>query len=71
MNIPVVDGDYMGRAYPVAWQVTPVVWDPEGDRNALFLPTSITDGNGNSLVRLVLMTYLSFQLKVYAVNDIL
>lgn len=47
MNIPVVDGDWMGRAYPVGWQITPVVW--AGD-HALFLPTTISDGNGNNMV---------------------
>ncbi|KAE9411054.1 DUF917-domain-containing protein [Gymnopus androsaceus JB14] len=49
MNIPVVDGDWMGRAYPVGWQITPVVW--AGD-HALFLPTTISDGNGNNMLML-------------------
>ena len=26
MNIPTVDGDWMGRAYPVAWQTSLVVF---------------------------------------------
>ncbi|KAJ3719783.1 hypothetical protein C8R42DRAFT_671796 [Lentinula raphanica] len=47
MNIPTIDGDWMGRAYPVGWQITPVVW--EGER-ALFLPTAISDGNGNHMI---------------------
>ncbi|KAJ7584873.1 hypothetical protein C8J56DRAFT_137101 [Mycena floridula] len=49
MNIPTVDGDWMGRAYPVAWQITPVVLG--GDR-AQFLPTAISDGNGNTMLML-------------------
>ncbi|KAJ3879103.1 hypothetical protein F5051DRAFT_404095 [Lentinula edodes] len=49
MNIPTIDGDWMGRAYPVAWQITPVVL--EGER-ALFLPTAISDGNGNHMLML-------------------
>ncbi|KAF8917367.1 hypothetical protein CPB85DRAFT_1431292 [Mucidula mucida] len=49
MNIPTIDADWMGRAYPVSWQITPVVW---GGDKAQFLPTAISDGNGN----LMLMT---------------
>ncbi|KAI0031377.1 hypothetical protein K488DRAFT_86866 [Vararia minispora EC-137] len=44
MNIPTVDADWMGRAYPVSWQITPVVW---GGDSAQFLPQVIADGNGN------------------------
>ena len=43
MNIPCVDGDWMGRAYPVAWQTTPVVFEEK----PVFLPSTICDGNGN------------------------
>ncbi|KAF9068110.1 hypothetical protein BDP27DRAFT_1392915 [Rhodocollybia butyracea] len=49
MNIPTVDGDWMGRAYPVGWQITPVVW---GGDHTVFLPTSISDGNGNHMLML-------------------
>lgn len=42
MNIPTVDGDWMGRAYPVAWQTTPVVFEEK----PVFLPSTICDGNG-------------------------
>ncbi|KAK7466917.1 hypothetical protein VKT23_003981 [Stygiomarasmius scandens] len=49
MNLPTVDGDWMGRAYPVAWQITPVV---HGGDTAQFVPTSISDGNGNNLLML-------------------
>ncbi|KIY53720.1 hypothetical protein FISHEDRAFT_68656 [Fistulina hepatica ATCC 64428] len=47
MNIPAVDGDWMGRAYPVGWQITPVVW---GGDKAQFIPTAIADGNGNTMI---------------------
>ncbi|KAF8849050.1 DUF917-domain-containing protein [Acephala macrosclerotiorum] len=43
MNLPTVDGDWMGRAYPVAWQTTPVVFEEK----PVFLPSTICDGNGN------------------------
>lgn len=46
MNIPTVDGDWMGRAYPVAWQTTPVVFQKE----PVFLPSTICDGNGQVMV---------------------
>ncbi|KAJ8072196.1 hypothetical protein PM082_015754 [Marasmius tenuissimus] len=49
MNIPVIDGDWMGRAYPVAWQITPVVWHGEA---AQFIPSAIADGNGNNMLML-------------------
>lgn len=48
LNVPTVDGDWMGRAYPVSWQITPVVL---GGDKAHFLPTAIADGNGNNMVR--------------------
>ncbi|CAI6284704.1 unnamed protein product [Periconia digitata] len=44
LNIPCVDGDWMGRAYPTKWQTTPVVF---GERNIIFAPVCIADGNGN------------------------
>lgn len=46
MDIPTVDGDWMGRAYPVAWQTTPVVFNKE----PVFLPSTICDGNGQVMV---------------------
>lgn len=46
MNIPCVDGDWMGRAYPTKWQTTPVVF---GEREIVFAPVSVADGNGNVL----------------------
>lgn len=44
MDIPTVDGDWMGRAYPTKWQTTPVVF---GERNTVFCPAVMCDGNGN------------------------
>ncbi|KAF2831322.1 hypothetical protein CC86DRAFT_342049 [Ophiobolus disseminans] len=46
MNIPCVDGDWMGRAYPTKWQTTPVVF---GEREIIFAPVAVADGNGNTL----------------------
>jgi DUF917 family protein len=46
MNIPAVDADWMGRAYPVSWQTTPVVYE----RKAMMIPTCISDGNGRVIV---------------------
>jgi DUF917 family protein/N-methylhydantoinase A/oxoprolinase/acetone carboxylase beta subunit len=46
MNVPCVDGDWMGRAYPTKWQTTPVVF---GEREIVFAPVAMADGNGNTL----------------------
>lgn len=47
MDLPCVDGDWMGRAYPTKWQTTPVVFD---ERLPIWSPVSIADGNGTVLV---------------------
>ncbi|KAF4126096.1 N-methylhydantoinase A/oxoprolinase/acetone carboxylase, beta subunit [Geosmithia morbida] len=47
MNIPVVDGDWMGRAYPTKWQTTPVVFN---ERSPIWCPIVMSDGSGNVLV---------------------
>ncbi|KAK0624799.1 hypothetical protein B0T17DRAFT_599446 [Bombardia bombarda] len=47
MDIPCVDGDWMGRAYPTKWQTTPVVFD---ERSPIWSPIAIADGNGNVVV---------------------
>ncbi|KAI1333331.1 hydantoinase [Xylariaceae sp. FL0255] len=47
MNIPAVDGDWMGRAYPTKWQTTPVVY---GERSCIFAPVAMADGNGNIVI---------------------
>ncbi|KAI4747149.1 DUF917-domain-containing protein [Aureobasidium sp. EXF-12298] len=46
MNLPTVDGDWMGRAYPTKWQTTPVVFN---ERPCVFCPIATADGNGNLL----------------------
>ncbi|USP77069.1 hypothetical protein yc1106_04343 [Curvularia clavata] len=46
MNVPCIDGDWMGRAYPTKWQTTPVVF---GEREIVFAPVAVADGNGNTL----------------------
>jgi DUF917 family protein len=46
MNIPVVDGDWMGRAYPISHQTTPVVFE----KKAMMVPSCISDGNGQIMV---------------------
>ncbi|KAI3394037.1 hypothetical protein diail_3302 [Diaporthe ilicicola] len=47
MDVPCVDGDWMGRAYPTKWQTTPVVF---GERQPVFCPLSMCDGNGNTVI---------------------
>jgi DUF917 family protein len=47
MNIPAVDGDFMGRAYPTKWQITPVVLTKN---RTVFSPSVMCDGNGNVVV---------------------
>ncbi|KAK7951234.1 uncharacterized protein PG986_006962 [Apiospora aurea] len=46
MDIPTVDGDWMGRAYPVSHQTTPVVYETR----ATMIPSCIADGNGKVLL---------------------
>ncbi|CAL5868781.1 uncharacterized protein PFLUO_LOCUS3008 [Penicillium psychrofluorescens] len=44
-GVPCVDADYMGRAYPTCWQVTPNVYgSPRGDA---LVPTTIASGDGS------------------------
>ena len=44
MDLPVVDGDWMGRAFPTKWQTTPVVFN---ERSPIWSPIAMSDGNGN------------------------
>lgn len=46
LNIPTIDGDWMGRAYPVSNQTTPVVYE----KKAMMIPSCISDGNGRIMV---------------------
>ncbi|KAF4828012.1 putative D-/L-hydantoinase subunit A [Colletotrichum tropicale] len=48
LDIPTIDGDWMGRAYPISHQTTPVVFE----KKATMIPSCISDGNG----RIMLMT---------------
>lgn len=48
LNIPVVDCDLMGRAYPTHWQTIPVVYtDPN---ECFYTPLVFGNGNGNTLI---------------------
>lgn len=47
MDLPAIDGDWMGRAYPTKWQTTPVVFN---ERSPIWSPIAMTDGNGNTVV---------------------
>ncbi|ORY60195.1 uncharacterized protein BCR38DRAFT_350647 [Pseudomassariella vexata] len=47
MDLPCVDGDWMGRAFPTKWQTTPVVFN---ERSPIWAPIAMTDGNGNTLI---------------------
>lgn len=44
MDLPVVDSDWMGRAFPTKWQTTPVVFN---ERSPIWSPIAMSDGNGN------------------------
>ncbi|KAK3309800.1 uncharacterized protein B0T15DRAFT_481348 [Chaetomium strumarium] len=50
MDLPCVDGDWMGRAYPTKWQTTPVVFSREEQRRIIWAPSCIADGSGNVVV---------------------
>jgi DUF917 family protein len=47
MNIPAIDEDWMGRAYPVSWQTAPVVHE----KKAQIILTCISDGNRRVILR--------------------
>jgi DUF917 family protein len=50
LDLPVVDGDFMGRAYPTGWQTTPNVYDT-GDKGEMLLPCAMSSGDGSVTVR--------------------
>jgi hypothetical protein len=50
MDLPIIDGDFMGRAYPTGWQTTPNVYD-KGDRAEMLLPAAMCSGDGSTIVR--------------------
>lgn len=49
LDLPVVDGDFMGRAYPTGWQSTPNVYD-KGDKAEMLLPSAMCSGDGSTVV---------------------
>lgn len=49
LDVATVDGDWMGRAYPTKWQVTPHVFNEKG---AAILPVAVCDGGGHVMVYL-------------------
>jgi DUF917 family protein len=53
MDLPVVDGDFMGRAYPTGWQTTPNVYD-KGNRAEMLLPSAMCSGDGSTVVSALL-----------------
>ncbi|QPG75302.1 hypothetical protein FOA43_002653 [Brettanomyces nanus] len=48
LNIPVVDCDLMGRAYPTHWQTIPVVYAKPNE--SCYPPTVISNGNSNTMI---------------------
>lgn len=46
LDYPIIDGDFMGRAYPTGWQTTPNVYDFSG-RGEMQLPCAMSSGDGN------------------------
>ncbi|KAI0476256.1 hypothetical protein GGR56DRAFT_693571 [Xylariaceae sp. FL0804] len=52
LDVPAIDGDWMGRAYPISHMTTPVVFGEEREERAVMVPSCISDGNG----RIMLMT---------------
>ncbi|KAF8438026.1 hydantoinase [Boletus edulis BED1] len=48
-DIPIVDGDFMGRAYPTWHQTTANVYDETG-RAVSLLPCAISSGDGNVMI---------------------
>ena len=54
LNLPIIDGDFMGRAYPTGWQTTPNVYD-KGDRAEMLLPAAMCSGDGSTVVCVILV----------------
>jgi DUF917 family protein len=48
LDLPVVDGDFMGRAYPTGWQTTVQVFDPS-ERAEMTLPNAMVSGDGSDM----------------------
>lgn len=48
LNVPVIDCDLMGRAYPTHWQTIPVVNSEDG--KPCYPPLVASNGNGNTII---------------------
>ncbi|OWZ57476.1 hydantoinase [Cryptococcus neoformans c45] len=48
LDVPVLDGDFMGRAYPTGWQTTLNVYAKD-DSGSIMLPNAMTSGDGTTL----------------------
>lgn len=46
IDAKVIDADLMGRAYPMIWQITPVVLS----KDSFYSPCAFSDGNGNDVM---------------------
>ncbi|WWC88966.1 uncharacterized protein L201_003881 [Kwoniella dendrophila CBS 6074] len=49
LNVPIIDGDFMGRAYPTGWQTTVNVY-AEDDKATMVLPTYMSSGDGTEMI---------------------
>ncbi|WVF71087.1 hypothetical protein IAT40_005884 [Kwoniella sp. CBS 6097] len=49
LNVPIIDGDFMGRAYPTGWQTTVNVY-AEDDQAKMVLPTLMDSGDGTQIL---------------------
>ncbi|WWD16126.1 hypothetical protein CI109_100551 [Kwoniella shandongensis] len=49
LNVPILDGDFMGRAYPTGWQTTVNVYAKD-DRGSSQLPSSLASGDGTTVI---------------------
>ncbi|WVW84309.1 hypothetical protein I302_106343 [Kwoniella bestiolae CBS 10118] len=48
LNVPIIDGDFMGRAYPTGWQTTVNVYAKD-DKASMVLPTYMCSRDGAEL----------------------
>ncbi|OCF60802.1 hydantoinase [Kwoniella mangroviensis CBS 10435] len=49
LNVPIIDGDFMGRAYPTGWQTTVNVYATD-DQASMVLSTYMSSGDGTELI---------------------
>ncbi|WVQ78564.1 hypothetical protein IAT38_000650 [Cryptococcus sp. DSM 104549] len=48
LDVPVLDGDFMGRAYPTGWQTTVNVFAKD-DQGSMQLPCAMSSGDGSTI----------------------